>query len=229
MNESVQKMPQSEQDELKGVSGLAGEFGKLSTAFAPQVFKVFSDFLNIANNLLPVVTPFATTFADALDKMLKKVGQFTQSKGFQDWIGQFHSLEGPALNSIGDGIGKVAIAIGKLLTTMSGKDVANAISIAFGVIAGAIDVVRVVVSGTMKAWDSLVKTFDEDRHKIAHDFDTVRHAIATFGHDVAHDFDTVRHAAATLGHWIATHFDQMRHDIAHWADVVRQRADDVVT
>lgn len=229
MNDSIKKMPASEQGAMKGVQQLVSEFGRISRAFEPAAFKVFADFLKIANNLLPIVSPFANTFADALDKLLRQVAKFTTSKGFQDWVGQFHALEGPAVTAIGEGIGKVVVQIGKLLTLMSAKDVVNAINIAFTVLAGTIAVLRNTVNFLMNTWDGAVVQFSLSAHKIASAFDVVRHFIASGGHDIANDFDGLRHAAADLAHNVAAHFDQIRHDIAAWADDVGRFVGRVVT
>lgn len=175
----MDKMPQSEQGALSGIQGLVTQFGKLSTAFEPQAFKVFNATLGVANSLLPHITPFANTFADALTRLLGQAGKFTASAGFASWLNQFHSLEGPALGAIGDGIGKVASAFGKLLTVFSGKDVATGITIAFDILAGAITGVRVVVEGLKAAWDKFSQ--DPAIKKIATDIKTAWDDISTTG------------------------------------------------
>jgi hypothetical protein len=151
----LSQMTPSEQGAIKGIQGLGAEYGKMSRAFEPQAFKIFNDGLKIANHLLPAVTPFANTFANSLDGLLKKADKFTQSKGFGDFLKQFRGIEGPAVTAIGDGIGRVANSIGKLLTSMSGKDVAHTINIAFNAISGAISGVTAVVQGSMVTWDHL--------------------------------------------------------------------------
>jgi len=104
---------------------------------------------------------------------------------------------------------------------MSGKDVAHAINIAFGGIAGTIGAVTAVVQGLMYAWDHASANAAIAARGIAHAFDTVRHGFAQSGHDAAHAFDTARHAVATAGHDIASAFDTVRHDIAAKFDGVR--------
>lgn len=223
--ESIGKLPESEQRAIKGISGLSTEFGRMSKAFEPQAFKVFASGLKLADELLPHVTPFASTFATGLDKLLTQAGKFTQSKGFADWLKQFHSLEGPAIGAIGHGIGETANSIGKLMTIMSGKDVAHAINIAFGAVSGTINGVSSGLHRFMQNWDGMSRTasrdarqvaqsFDVIRHGAATAFDTLRHGFAESGHDWAHKFDDVRHAAAQVGHGIASSFDQARHAVA---------------
>lgn len=223
----LDKLPVSEQNVVRGIQQLTGEWHKMSNAFQPEVFKVFNGGLQLANKLLPDVTPFATTFANVLTKLLGQASKFAGSKGFQEWLKQFHSLEGPALTSIGDGIGKVVIAIGKLFTVMSGKDVAHTINILFDTIAGIILGFADAVKRLMNSWDETVSGFDKGRHVVAsaaHDiasaFDTARHAVASFAHDVATYFDDARHDVADFAHNVASVFDEIRANIHRWADDV---------
>jgi len=185
-----QQMGQDAGGAATGMIRLHDEYGKLTTAFAPDVFKVFNAGLKVANNLLPAALPFAKTFADVLTTLLTQAGKFTQSKGFGDFLKQFHSIEGPALGAIGEGIGRVAVSVGKLLTTMSGKDVAHSVNILFDGIAGTISAVSAVVTGTMKTWDSashgLSSTFDQSMGQVksairgvASAFDGLRHGVAS--------------------------------------------------
>lgn len=144
---------------VRGIQALADTYHKLAGAFEPQAFKIFNDGLRIANTLLPSVTPFANTFANVLDKLLGRADKFAQSKGFKDWLGQFHAIEGPALEAIGNGIGKIAVSAGKLLTVMSSKDVVNAINIAFGIIDAGLRFAAYSVQNLMKNWDELQSAF----------------------------------------------------------------------
>ncbi len=177
----LSELSPQEQGAIKGVQGLVAEFGKLSKAFEPEAFKVFNAGLRLANDLLPSVTPFAKTFADVVSTLLDKAGKFTQSKGFADFLKQFHGIEGPAITAIGDGIGKVVTAIGKLLTTMSAKDVVNTINIAFTVLAGTIDIVAGIVKRLMSNWDSMSSTAKRDTHEVAESFDALRRDFADLG------------------------------------------------
>ena len=184
--------------------------------------------LQVMNDLLPHVTQFAKPFANSFGGLLTQLDKGVKSKGFQDFMDKFSKLVGPSTSAIGSGIGKVASAIGALLTSMSGKDVAHGINIIFDGLAGTIKVVTATVKGLMQAWDGAViaahnveSAFDTVRHSIAGAFDTVRHFIAGGGHDIAQDFDQVRHAVATVGHDIASAFDHVRHDIAAKFDGVK--------
>lgn len=240
------KLPKPEQDAVHGISGLKSEWDKLSSAFTPQAYKVFDDFLTIANELLPDVTPFANQFANSLDKILKRVEKFTESKQFKQWMSDFSQYVGPAMLAIGNGLSKLGPAIGKLMTELSKKDVVNAINVAFSTLTFSVDAFTFAVhgamqawdwisaqfsakdnSGLMKTWDQLTTQFDQARHQLAeagHDiassFDTVRHAAATAGHDIAHGFDVARHGVATAGHDIETATDRAGSFVrTHWKEI----------
>lgn len=212
--QALDKLPPAERNAVTGISQLTGEFSKISKAFAPEAFKVFSGVLHLANELLPTVTPFARTFADAVSGLLGKAGQFAGSSGFKDWLAQFHKLEGPAVTAIGDGIGKVAVAIGKLLTAMSAKDVVNALNITFSILSGTLNLVTGAIRNTMQHWDDLSKAAQRTWYDIKRWTD-----------DVTQAFDRVRHFAATMAHDFANDFDTIRHDVAHWADDARHDVD----
>jgi hypothetical protein len=155
VNQQMGQMPAAEQGAIKGIQQLSTTFQNMVTAFEPKAYPVFNDLLKIANNLLPAIMPFATTFASALDGLLQKLAKFTQSKGFQDWVKQFSTLIGPAVTAMGTGIGKIGVEFGKLLTIFSGKDIARAITAITTSIAGLLIGVRYVVNGIRSAWDHL--------------------------------------------------------------------------
>jgi len=138
-----------------GALKLHDAFVKLTTAFQPQVFKILGDGISILTHLLPAAVPLATAFAKALDPLLKQADRFVQSKGFADWLKQFTSLVGPSVTAIGEGVGKVAVAFGKLLTTMNAADVAKSIGIAFNTVAAIISGTAAVVARLMSNWDQM--------------------------------------------------------------------------
>jgi hypothetical protein len=142
-----------------GLHDLSAEYGKLVKAFAPDAMIIFDDGLKIANELLPDVMPFAKAASTALGGLLSQVGKFVQSPGFKAWLQQFETISGPAITAIGDGIGKVAIAVGKLLTVMSAKDVVHTINILFDTVAGTIGAVDYTVIHLMKNWDDMTTSF----------------------------------------------------------------------
>jgi hypothetical protein len=188
---AIGKLPDSEQKAVDGLFQLRTEFGKISSAFAPEAFKVFASGLKVVNNLLPALTPFANSFANALDGLLKQAGKFTQSQGFQEWLKQFQKLTGPAVTAIGHGFGQVAIQLGKLLTLMSQKDVVNAINIAFTVLADTVGAITFGIRRFMQNYDSMSSAVRRDSHDIASAFDAIRHAAAAWAEGMARDVGQV--------------------------------------
>ena len=80
----------------------------------------------------------------------------------------------------------MAIAVGKLFTIMSKKDVVNSINIAFSAMAGIVTGIGLAVRFVMFQWDVLTtafdkarRIFDQARHAIAKAFDGIRHDVAT--------------------------------------------------
>lgn len=179
VQQQMDKMPASERGAVQGIQKLGSEFSAMSRAFQPQAFRVFNDALKVAGNLLPHLTQFATPFATALDGLLQRLNSFTQSNGFNRWMSTVAGLVGPATTAIGNGIAKVANAAGKLLTSFSGKDIQNAMNIAFGAISGTITVVRVAIEGLKTAWDRLSQS--PTLKRIVSDFKTAWTQISQIG------------------------------------------------
>lgn len=208
----------AERGALHGLQDLMDTYHRMAKAFEPDAFKVFNDGLRIANQLLPDIKPFADTFASSLDGLLKQVSKFAGSSGFKDWLAQFQKLEGPSIAAIGRGIGQVAVAIGKLLTTMSAKDVVNAINIAFTVLSGTISALDFIIRRVMLRWDQWQQAFRETRR-----------AVAELGHDIATWFDRIRSAVAEAMDAVVARVDQdvdrVRESIHRWYGDLVQAAD----
>jgi predicted RecA/RadA family phage recombinase len=100
------------------ISALSAKFGKLADLLAPDVFKVFNAGLRVANTLLPFLLPLAQSITGTLVKLLGNVDQFGKSAGFRDFIAQMTQLAGPALQAVGEGVGKVIVALGKLVLAL---------------------------------------------------------------------------------------------------------------
>lgn len=154
LKQAYASLDPGERSAVGGIQTLASTYDKMSKAFEPDVFKVFTTFLGVANNLLPDITPFADTFATAIGKIGTNLSNFTASGPFKTWLAQFQKLEGPSIGAIGNGIGKVAVAFGKLLTVLPPKDVVNAINIGFTILAGVINGLAGIVKASMYAWDN---------------------------------------------------------------------------
>lgn len=100
---------------IKGIQGIQSEFSGLAQRIAPQVLKVFDDLLPGIHQLIGDLGPFAQAVAPVLERMAKSFSQFTMSAGFKQFLDSMLKLAGPALAAVGEGLAKVAIAIGKVL------------------------------------------------------------------------------------------------------------------
>lgn len=206
---------------VKGVQGLGNEFSKLSAKLAPTALKVFNDGLKIANKLLPDLLPFALIAGSAIDRLLKQFDKFASSPGFRSFLLQMENIAGPAIIIIGQGLGRITVAIGKLLLALMNPNMLRALS-------GLFTTIQWVIQGLAFAISYTTPRIIDKFHKIAVAFDFVRHSAAIFGHDTAYAFDTFRRNVAAMGHNTAVIWDTLRHDaaatghdIAHTFDVLR--------
>jgi hypothetical protein len=149
------KLNPNEQGAVRGIEALKHSYLGMAKAFEPDAFKVFNKGLHLANTLLPHLSPFAKTAANALGSLLGRAGKFTESSGFKDWLKQFHSLEGPSIKAIGSGLGLVANEFGKLMTTMSGKDVAHGITTFFEALRVGMDGLGTISAKSMQTVDDI--------------------------------------------------------------------------
>jgi phage-related protein len=206
---------------VQAIQNLISKGGQLQTAFQPTATKVFGAGLKAIYDLLPAALPMAQQFGNALAGLLTQFDKFANSASFKSWLSSFTKLIGPSATAIGQGIGQVAIQVGKLMTIFSGKDVASAIHTTFNIITGALIGLRYLINGIRSGWDQLSasmksegKAIGIDLHAVASAFDSVRHGFAGIGHDIAADFDQARRAVAVAAHDIAHAFDTVRGEIA---------------
>jgi hypothetical protein len=163
---------------VKGIQTLESSFGRLASKLAPDVFKVFNDGLRAANILLPFLLPLATASAGAIDGLVKRLAQFASSPGFKAFITQMSQLAGPAISAVGEGIGKIVIALGKLLIAMLNPNGMRALRDFFTVTAVALDKLTwLFVNGT--------PVMEKYFHNAAVATDAVRGAMKTLSLAVA--------------------------------------------
>lgn len=158
------KMSPSTRSAVGGIQSLDDEYHRMVTAFAPDALKVFNDGLHIANELLPMVTPFATTAGNVLDGLLKKAEKFFASADFRGWLKSFEAIAGPALTAIGDDLGGLGKSVGQLFTVMSPADVVRAINIGFAAIDVALNTTHGFIRDVMFVWDTTTQDFKDSVH-----------------------------------------------------------------
>ena len=199
--EQLSKLPASEQMAITGLQKLSTSFHAMSKAFEPQVFSVFNSGLRLMSTLLPTIAPFASTFASSMTKWLTNLNNSAHGSGFQNFIKSLHQIEGPALQAITAGIGNVAGSIGRLLTVMSGKDVAHTLNIAFSAISGTIGGLTSTIRFLMTAWDGMglaMQNVKGTLHGLAGMFDNVRHGLADMGASMLHGLEGIPASIASI-------------------------------
>ena len=152
---------------VKGIQQFTQEYHSLSKSFEGQSFDVFTKGLKVASDLLPKAVPFAQTFARSFSGLLTQLDKGVNSQGFAKFLSQLRQIEGPATTAIGQGIGKVAAAFGRLITVMSGKDVAHTLNIAFGAISGTLDRLTYGIRNIMNMWDALSSGAAKASHAVS--------------------------------------------------------------
>jgi hypothetical protein len=198
------------------IQALSTAWQNMQQAIQPMAFKVIGDLLGIANKLLPDILPFAQAAGTAIDGLLKGFDKFAGSKGFKDFLDQLVKQVGPAITIFGDGIGKIIVAVGKLVIALTNP---NALRMAKGILDG----IAGAITGLAWAFQHGTPVVLEALHGIAENFDHNRRAAAAFGHDVAVVFDKVRHAIASAVHMISNDIDFIRNvwvNTGHWFERV---------
>jgi ABC-type transporter Mla subunit MlaD len=183
------KLDPAERGAVLGIRHLKDAYEAMSKAFEPDAFKVLNDGLKIANELLPQIKPFADTAATALDKVLKQLDKFFAPRpkapdlpqgilkgnkieappltGWQEFAKFLHTLEGPSIQAIARGIGRVAGAVAQLMESFSKKDVIHAINILFDILAGVINRTAYAIRNVMNMWDDLSAAFKNTKQWIS--------------------------------------------------------------
>jgi len=189
-------------------------FGSMVAAMRPDVVKIFNQAMRILVGLLPQLLPFAKATATALEGLLKGFASFASSPGFGVFLNQMQKLTGPTITTLGEGFGKVTVALGKLLISLANPNALRMARYFFDALAGFL---------TGLAWTI---TWTTNRiilrlHQWAVLFDEVRHNIAADIHNISGWIDALRVTWVTVGHSleatanaVVATFDQWRHSIA---------------
>ncbi len=211
---------------VTGIQGLVTQFDAMAKVMQPDILKVFNAGLKLAGQLMPALLPFAQAAAPAIEGLLKQASNFAASKGFKDWVAQLASLAGPSITAIGEGLGRVTVALGKLLTIMSKRDVVHSINIAFDILSGTISFIGFVVQRIMLRWDQWTAVVDQSRHKISQALDLMRAAFEITRAWIEKNFVQVlvRFFTSTL----PTAFDLWKESVRLVFDVIKIKALDTV-
>src|SRR5258708_18762169 len=231
-----------------GFQNLGTTYSKMVTAMQPDVLKILNSGLKIATGLMPALLPLAKAGGDALSGLADPLPKFLQlstttrhdvktphgmTEGFTKTltpfgglVKQMTALAGPAITAIGDGLGRLAAALGKLLTIMSKKDVVHSINIAFDILSGTISFIGYVIQRIMLRWDQWTAVVDQSRHKISQALDLMRAAFEVTRAWIEKNFVQVivRFFTSTL----PTAFDLWKESVRLVFDVIKTKALDTV-
>lgn len=138
-------------DALRPVVQLAlnakDSFGQMVKAMQPQVVRIFTDALKGINHMLPVILPIARSVGTAIEGLLKGFDRFSRSQGFKQFMGSMQQMAGPAITAIGQGLGQIAIALGKFLETAASPQGLALLKVLLKGVVLAIDGITLAIKG----------------------------------------------------------------------------------
>src|SRR5258708_6735758 len=138
-------IPVALQPAVRAGLDLKATFDKMVAAMQPQAIRIFSDVLKGVSNILPSILPVAKSVGTAIDGLLKGFDRFVKTPGFRQFMSSMQQLAGPAITAIGQGLGQVAIALGKFLVQAASPQGLTLLKGAFWVLVHAIDVATLAV------------------------------------------------------------------------------------
>src|SRR5215472_6406663 len=146
-------MPPLEQQTIKALQDLRGEYDKLSAALQPDVFKVFNAGLGILQQLLPIAGQFAKAAAPAIEQLMTSLSKDISSPGFHKFIDDLLRITPGAITALGNGILGLFKALGALLDRFTtGGDASRAITVAFDALQGVVYGILGLIDGIAAAW-----------------------------------------------------------------------------
>jgi hypothetical protein len=190
---------------------LSSTFDTMVAALEPLTLQVLTTGLKAVNILLPQILPFALVAGKAIDTLLGGFGKFAASPGFKTFRDEMLKLAGPAILAIGEGFGKITIALGKLLLAMINP---NGIRALRGILGGIADVILGIAAAFTWVTPHLLTFF----HTFANNFDQLRHRTAADVHQISDYIDTIRTAAEKTSHATEVAFNNLKDWI--WNDFV---------
>src|SRR5258708_2208653 len=193
---------------------LKATFDKMVAAMQPQVVRVFGDALKVVRDLLPQLMPIAKTAGNAIDGLLKGFDKFVKTPGFRQFMSSMQQLAGPAITAIGQGLGKVAIALGQFLVQAASPQGLTILRYAFKVLEWAIKGATLAVRVFQYAFTAVQNAIIAVMGKVLGAAKAITDAFLTVVSTVA------RVASKIPGPW-----DSAMRTLADTADRAKMRAD----
>jgi hypothetical protein len=193
----------AQQKAAAGIQAVQSQFSDMATQMEPAVLGIITALAKLAGDIMPFILPLAKVAAPAVLGLVNSFDKFARSPGFAAFMGGMTRLAGPTITAVGEGVGKIVVAVGKLILALISPDALRIIGGTFTVVAGIITglaaTIRVVSPVIIAAF-----------HDIASAFDAERRVFATYGHDIAVVFDGLRHGSAAAVHQISDDIDALR-------------------
>lgn len=113
--DALAEMTPATRDTATAFIGLKDDFSAWSDSLSGTTMPIFTQGIRTLRGLLPSLTPFVTSAATAIGNFMDRIQAGVQSAGFSSWLADMSAASGPALESLLNIIGNVAVGIGGLL------------------------------------------------------------------------------------------------------------------
>ncbi|WP_442803472.1 hypothetical protein OG411_19365 [Streptomyces pseudogriseolus] len=108
-------LPAPTREYAMALQGLKNDHEAWSESLAGTTMPVFTKGIQILRDLLPTLTPFVKSAAEAFGGFLDEVGAGVRSAGFKEWAADMSAAAGPALEDFLQVIKNLAVGFGGLL------------------------------------------------------------------------------------------------------------------
>lgn len=129
-------------------------WAKMGAQLDPLILKIGKVALEIATDLSPWLIKFAQAAGGAILTLLKHFDKFAESKGFKQFMDQMLKLSPGAIIAIGQGLGQIAVSLGKLLLALVTPSSIHDILVILHGVAGAINMITSAMKFLMPIFDN---------------------------------------------------------------------------
>lgn len=155
---------------VTGALNIENEYKRLAANLAPSVDKILAIFTmkgGIGSQILQDLPAFANAAAPAIEKLLTQFNKWLSSPGAQQFQNMMVKLAPGVIMAIGNGIGSLAIAIGKLIEVFShGNTAADVITGIFRALTMLVNALTWFITQWNQAWDSAWRAAQKFRTQV---------------------------------------------------------------
>lgn len=187
-------LDKEQQGIVLGALNIENEYQRLAAKIAPYVDQILSIFTmkgGIGSQVLQDLLPFAQAVAPVIEKLTKSFNSWLASPGAEQFQKLMIKMAPGVVEAIGEGIGHIAVAVGKLLEVFGrGDNAVKVINFISDGLYGLIRTLTLVVGAWNRGWDlSLAKVL-----KFQTDFLVI----------LARVSGDIENWAGDVGHWLET-------------------------